>query len=98
MKNVKTKGDQKREHSTEQLDIKVTAENSNPEDYSKQVELILKVFKIGDWVKGVGKHEGVSQVFMGYGFLQPFTYLDCFEPEQFKLATSSEIGIAKNKQ
>ena len=58
---------------------------------------IRKVFKNGDWVFGIGKHKGCSQVFSGtYGDMQPFSYLDDFDPNDFRIATDNEIKEALN--
>lgn len=58
---------------------------------------IRNVFNNGDWVVGIGKHEGCSQVFTGtYGDMQPFSYLNDYEPNNFRLATDKEIRQAKN--
>lgn len=56
---------------------------------------IREKFKSGDWVFGLGEHKGCSQVFIGYrGEIQPFDYLDDFEPKNFRLANDKEIQEA----
>lgn len=61
----------------------------------KSIE-VRKVFKIGDWVFGIGEHKGCSEVFEGtFCDFQPFSYLDDFDPSHFRLATSKEIESAK---
>jgi hypothetical protein len=53
---------------------------------------VRKVFKVGDWVFGIGENKGCSQVFEGtYLDYQPFSYLDDFDPTNFRLATQKEI-------
>jgi hypothetical protein len=60
-------------------------------------------FKEGDWVFGLGKNEGCSQVFLqppspdkkGCDQLQPFMYLGDMDPANFRLATDEEIIEAK---
>ena len=55
-----------------------------------------KVFKVGDWVFGIGEHKGCSEVFEGtFCDFQPFSYLDDFDPSHFRLATQEEIETAK---
>ena len=55
-----------------------------------------KAFSIGDWVFGIGEHKGCSEVFEGdYCDYQPFSYLDDFDPNNFRLATQEEINAAK---
>ena len=40
----------------------------------------------GDIVKGVGEHEGCSEVFIGGGFeLQPFSYLNDYDGNNFEV-------------
>lgn len=57
-------------------------------------EALRKKFGIGDWVYGLGEHKGCSPVFEGYGKLQPFEYLNDFDPDNFRLATEDEIKEA----
>ena len=52
---------------------------------------VLNKFCIGDWVFGLGEHKGCSPIFEGYGHLQPFSYLDDYNAEDFRLATKQEI-------
>jgi hypothetical protein len=59
---------------------------------------IRKSFNVGDWVVGIGEHKGCSQVFEGtYCDYQPFSYLDDFDPSNFRLATQEEIVLAKSQ-
>jgi hypothetical protein len=52
-------------------------------------------FKDGDWVFGIGEHVGCSQVFTGdAGDFQPFSYLDDYDPANYRLATAEEIAAA----
>ena len=54
-------------------------------------EALRKKFKVGDWVFGIGEHKGCSEVFEGYGnTLQPFDYLNDFNPDNYRLATEEE--------
>ena len=60
--------------------------------------VIKEVFKDGDWVFGIGPHQGCSQVFTGSsGDFQPFDFLNDYDPAHFRLATEDEIVEAKNK-
>ena len=53
-------------------------------------------FKEGDWVYGIGKHEGCSPVFNhDKSDIQPFSYLNEANPDEFRLATEEEIANAK---
>ena len=53
---------------------------------------VRKAFKVGDWVFSIGEHEGCSQVFEGaYCDFQPFSYLNDFDPKNFRHATPEEI-------
>ena len=62
-------------------------------DKAKKVHAI---FSNGDWVFGIGKDKGCSEVFTGTtGDFQPFSYLDNFEPSDFRIATEKEINDAK---
>jgi len=62
------------------------------------VESMQRKFKNGDWVFGVSKQKGCSQVFTGsYGDFQPFDYLNNNNPDDFRLATRKEIREAKRK-
>ena len=62
--------------------------------YSK--DEIKKHFKNGDWVFGVGEHKGCSEVFTGnYGDFQPFSYLNDYDPKNYRLATPKEIQTAR---
>jgi len=57
---------------------------------------VHELFKDGDWVFGISEHIGCSQVFTGtYGDFQPFSYLDDFDPDNFRIATDEEIKAAK---
>ena len=57
---------------------------------------VREAFKIGDWVLGVGEHGGCSEVFEGDSCdYQPFSYLDDYNPSNFRLATSDEIEQAR---
>jgi hypothetical protein len=63
-------------------------------DLSKDVRL---KFNIGDWVFGIGEHKGCSPVFEGtYCDYQPFSYLNDFNPDNFRLATELEIEEVKS--
>jgi len=58
---------------------------------------VREKFDVGDWVFGIGEHEGCSEVFEGtYCDFQPFSYLDDFNPDNFRLATELEIEAAKS--
>lgn len=63
----------------------------------EKYESLLKKFKEGDWVFGIGKYKGCSQIFWGHGKLYPFDYLNDFNPENFRLATEKEIMIAEKE-
>ena len=60
-------------------------------------KVMRDAYKDGDWVFGIGSHKGCSEVFEGYGFLQPFEYLNDFDPTHFRLATHEEIEEAKTR-
>ena len=51
-----------------------------------------EAYNDGDWVFGIGPHLGCSEVFEGYGHLQPFSYLNDYDPTHFRLATPEEIA------
>lgn len=56
-------------------------------------------FKIGDWIVGIGKYRGISEVFehtldSGEKVLQPFHNLNIYDHKKFRLATHEE----KNKE
>lgn len=54
-------------------------------------------FKEGDWVFGLGKDKGCSQVFnQNKKIMQPFSYLGATNPDDFRLATKKEISTATN--
>lgn len=56
---------------------------------------IRTVFKDGDWVFGIGDNVGCSMVFTGgCGDMQPFSYLNDYDPKNFRLATKKEIRLA----
>jgi len=57
---------------------------------------VKEKFKEGDWVYGVGEHEGCSPVFdHSTDHPQPFSYLDATNPDDFRLATFKEVKAAK---
>ncbi len=56
---------------------------------------VRKVFNVGDWVFGIGEHKGCSVVFDGDSCdYQPFSYLDDYDPCNFRIATTAEIKQA----
>jgi len=58
-------------------------------DHSREVR---KHFKDGDWVFGIGENKGCSMVFTGNSDdFQPFSYLDNYDPANFRVATEVEI-------
>ncbi len=58
---------------------------------------VRKKFNIGDWVFGIGEHEGCSVVFEGDNCdYQPFSYLNDYEPDNYRLATPEEIEAASS--
>ncbi len=57
---------------------------------------IMKKFKDGDYVVGIGEHEGCSPVFTEYGHTQPFSYLNDYNPDNYRLATDEERLKADN--
>lgn len=58
-------------------------------------EELRKKFKDGDWVFGIGEHKGCSQVFdHEKEHIQPFSYLNATNPDDFRLATEEEIRDA----
>ncbi len=62
---------------------------------SDKYEALRKKFKEDDWVFGIGEHKGCSPVFENPGgVLQPFEYLDDFNPDHFRLATEEEKKTA----
>ena len=57
---------------------------------------VRKRFRIGDWVYGIGENKGCSEVFEGNtGDYQPFSYLNDYDPTNYRLATPKEIKKAK---
>jgi len=57
---------------------------------------VKEKFKDGDWVFGVGEHEGCSEAFdMDTKHPQPFSYLSSTNPDDFRLATEDEIKEIK---
>ena len=52
-------------------------------------------FKDGDWVFGIGDNKGCSEVFTCYGVMQPFSYLNDYNPDNYRLATEAEIKESK---
>lgn len=65
--------------------------------YNTYISLeVRKRFKIGDWVFGLGEHVGCSCVFEGSCCdYQPFSYLNDFNPDNYRLATLKEIELYK---
>ena len=62
-----------------------------------EIKIMRETYKDGDWVFGIGPNKGCSPVFMGGGGdLQPFSYLNDYTPEHFRLATAQEIKDAIN--
>lgn len=62
--------------------------------YSK----LRQIYKDGDWVYGIGEHKGCSQVFdSNKPNIQPFSYLNSTNPDDFRLASPSEIEEADKK-
>jgi len=60
---------------------------------------VKEKFKEGDWVFGVGNKKGCSPVFdYDTDHPQPFSYLDATNPDDFRLATETEITAAKGAQ
>ncbi|MCK5606922.1 hypothetical protein KAR91_33780 [Candidatus Pacearchaeota archaeon] len=57
---------------------------------------LYEKFKNGDWVTGIDKHKGCSEVFIGDdGELQPFSWLDDYNPDHYRLSTQEEIDHVK---
>jgi len=57
---------------------------------------VREKFKEGDWVFGLGEHKGCSPVFDHVKYhLQPFSYLNATNPDDFRLATVDEIKEAE---
>ena len=60
---------------------------------------VRRAFKIGDWVFGIGENQGCSQVFEGDNYdYQPFSYLDDYDPNNYRLATDDEKRLADNSE
>jgi len=56
---------------------------------------LRKKFKEGDWVFGLGEHTGCSPVYdHDKPHIQPFSYLDATNADDFRLATETEIKEA----
>lgn len=56
---------------------------------------VRKAFKPGDWVLGIGEHQGCSEVFEGDGgHYQPFSYLNDYDPNHYRFATEDEKEAA----
>jgi len=58
---------------------------------------VKEKFKDGDWIFGLGAHKGCSEVFTAHGVVQPFSYLDDYNPDNFRIATPNEVLEAKSK-
>ena len=57
---------------------------------------VREAFKIGDYVFGLGDNLGCYQVFEGnYCNYQPFSYLNDYDPNNYRLATADEIESAQ---
>lgn len=55
-------------------------------------------FSEGEWVYGVGDHKGCSPVFDHDKLnIQPFSYLNATNPNDFRIATKEEIKEANLK-
>lgn len=66
-------------------------------EFDKYKDVISK-FKDGDWVFGLGEHKGCSIVFdHDKPNIQPFSYLDATNPDDFRLATDEELEKARNE-
>lgn len=53
-------------------------------------------FNEGDWVFGIGEHKGCSPVFdHDKPNIQPFSYLNATNPDDFRLAKDNEISEAQ---
>ncbi|MGR3218943.1 MAG: hypothetical protein ACUZ8H_03875 [Candidatus Anammoxibacter sp.] len=62
---------------------------------SQKSKEVREKFNIGDWVFGLGEHHGCSQVFEGDSKdYQPFSYLNDFNPDNYRIATKDEIAKA----
>ncbi len=59
-----------------------------------EYEDVRQIYKDGDWVTGIGKYQGCSIVFDSDTNMQPFSFLHCTNPSEFRLATEEEILIA----
>jgi len=70
----------------------ISKNSTNELDYTK----VREAFQEGDWIIGVGEHEGCSQIFdLHTDYPQPFSYLHEDRPEQFRLATFDEMVVAQ---
>ena len=63
---------------------------------SDKYKALREKFKEGDWVFGLGEEKGCSPVFdHDKPNIQPFSYLSATNPDDFRLATDTEIAEAK---
>ena len=63
---------------------------------SDKYKALREKFKEGDWVFGLGEEKGCSPVFdHDKPNIQPFSYLNATNPDDFRLATDTEIAEAK---
>ena len=56
-------------------------------------------FPPGTWVFGIGQHRGCSEVHgeVGGEFLQPFDYLNDYNPDHYRVATPAEVMEAMDR-
>lgn len=71
----------------------------NKENSMDKYKELREKFIEGDWVIGVNKHTGCSPVFdHDKPNIQPFSYLGETDSNEFRLATTEEIDVAKSAQ
>lgn len=78
-------------------EVKEQKEFCEQQNMDSKFDELKKVFKDGDWVFGIGEHKGCSIVFTHDGRIQPFDYLNDYNPADFRIATAEEIESAKCK-
>ena len=81
--------------ATEENFNNLTYKNIEKTDTNDQ-QHVKKKFKNDDWIISIDKYNGCSQVHTDFvGELQPFSYLDDYNPDHYRLATEEEIIKAK---
>ena len=90
------------EHNdTHQENLDTTSEeatgNYRASDISKRAEKILEIFPIGTMVESADGTNGGSIVFLGEGTVQPFSYLDDWNPENYRIKSQDFSKVGRDK-